>query len=507
VNIQPGVGILSVLSHLNYTPWYALAEFVDNSIESYRLNRTQLQRIEGRDFQLQVDIQLFPDDHRIVIRDNAAGIDKRSYPRAFRPAAAPPDVTGLAEFGMGMKSAACWFSPHWSVRTKALAEREERTVTFDIRKIVAQELEKLLITTRPMRSDKHYTEILLERIEQRFPQRRTIGKIKEHLSSLYRTFLRDGSLALAFDGELLTFEQPKILVAPFYKAPQTKPIKWQKEVSFKLKDNRRVEGFVAIRERGSTTHAGFALLRRGRVILGSADDAYKPVEIFGAPNSFRSQRLFGELSLYNFPVSHTKDAISWQEKEDEFIRVLRAALDKGMPMLRQADGYRAKTPSVKLRKRADEAVRGAAAALSGASPHTLEILARDGQPAVMPERLPIPSRGSPIQEFSLRVGAERWAVQVQLSYDDRSADWLTISRRPSAGSTEPRQLGIQILMAHPFVVQFFGGGSPEELQGMLRLATGLAIAEVLCLEAGVRSAGSVRMKLNELLRLCLSSTP
>ncbi len=32
VNIQPGVSMLSVLRHLNYKPWFAIAEFVDNSL-------------------------------------------------------------------------------------------------------------------------------------------------------------------------------------------------------------------------------------------------------------------------------------------------------------------------------------------------------------------------------------------------------------------------------------------------------------------------------------------
>jgi hypothetical protein len=35
VSIRPGVGILSVLRHLNYKPWFALAEFVDNAVQSY----------------------------------------------------------------------------------------------------------------------------------------------------------------------------------------------------------------------------------------------------------------------------------------------------------------------------------------------------------------------------------------------------------------------------------------------------------------------------------------
>lgn len=48
VNIRPGVSILSVLRHLNYKPWYAIAEFVDNSIQSYLDYRDELQALEGK---------------------------------------------------------------------------------------------------------------------------------------------------------------------------------------------------------------------------------------------------------------------------------------------------------------------------------------------------------------------------------------------------------------------------------------------------------------------------
>jgi hypothetical protein len=35
VDIRPGVSVLSVLRHLNYRPWFAIAEFVDNAIQSF----------------------------------------------------------------------------------------------------------------------------------------------------------------------------------------------------------------------------------------------------------------------------------------------------------------------------------------------------------------------------------------------------------------------------------------------------------------------------------------
>ena len=145
VDIRPGVSVLSVLKHLNYRPWFALAEFVDNAIQSFTANRERLVAIHGPATKLRVAIELRDDPSpRLVIRDNAAGIAAADYPRAFRPAAVPADTTGLSEFGIGMKSAACWFSPRWRVRTKALGENVQRTITFDINRIIRDDITEIL---------------------------------------------------------------------------------------------------------------------------------------------------------------------------------------------------------------------------------------------------------------------------------------------------------------------------------------------------------------------------
>jgi len=72
VNIRPGVAVLSVLRHLNYRPWFALAEFIDNAVQSFLLYRDDLKRTEGEQYKLRVDIDINPTDGgRISIRDNA----------------------------------------------------------------------------------------------------------------------------------------------------------------------------------------------------------------------------------------------------------------------------------------------------------------------------------------------------------------------------------------------------------------------------------------------------
>ena len=171
VSIQPDVGVLSVLPHLNYRPWYALAEFVDNSLESYLRHRAE---IDGDGTKLRVEVAIDSSGGgSISVRDNAAGIYQDEYQRAFRLAEPPPHLNGLSEFGMGMKSAACWFGTNFSVRSSALGEAVERTVDFDIEEIVRTKSAFLPVASKPVPANYHYTEIVISRLH-RPPQGRTI---------------------------------------------------------------------------------------------------------------------------------------------------------------------------------------------------------------------------------------------------------------------------------------------------------------------------------------------
>ncbi|MGH9428792.1 MAG: ATP-binding protein, partial [Terriglobia bacterium] len=80
VDIRPGVSVLAVLRHLNYKPWYALGEFVDNAVESFSRHRAALEEADGAGVRLRVDIDVDTvSPARISIRDNAAGISESEY--------------------------------------------------------------------------------------------------------------------------------------------------------------------------------------------------------------------------------------------------------------------------------------------------------------------------------------------------------------------------------------------------------------------------------------------
>jgi hypothetical protein len=484
-----------------------MAEFVDNSLQSFLDHRAELEQADGTGCKLRVDIEMsLSEEGRIVIRDNAAGIHHADYERAFRPAAIPPDNGGLGEFGMGMKSAACWFAEQWLVRTSALGEPVERTVAFDIETIVRDSLEDLHVGTQPVNPSDHYTEIVLSHLYKP-PQTRTITKMREHLASIYRMFIRDGLLVLRFDNEVLSYPEPKILQAPYFKEPGAAPAKWSKEIDFDFGRGLRAFGFAALREHGSTSSAGFSLFRRRRLIQGSADEGYRPESIFGKSNSFTFQRLFGELELDGFEVSHTKDGFRWDENEDAFLDLLKEHLDaKGLPLISQAEGYRA-------RPQADDLKRGAEIATQ----RTAGVIERDVPPILehqldQPPESQIPpidlSPALPTSKRIIDVALEDayWRIELELSDDPAIGDWLSICDAPSSGprasNGTPRRLGVRLALAHPFM-QRFGGTDATEIEPLLRVAAALALAETTARESGVKQAGTIRRNLNDLLRNAL----
>jgi Histidine kinase-, DNA gyrase B-, and HSP90-like ATPase len=288
-----------------------------------------------------IDVNI--DDNEISITDRAGGIAWADFPRAFSPAAPPDDASGLSEFGLGMKAAACWFSRRWSVRTSALGEPVERTVTFDVPQISREGLENLPIETRPARDSDHFTVVTMQDLRVQ-PRGRTLSKIKDHLRGIYRVLMKDGVVKLRLtvggSAEELTYQEPDLLIAPYFRAKSEPARLWRREVAVELNE-RRVTGWVGILRVGSHAKAGFSVFRRRRLIEGTAGEKYKPNLIFGSPNSFASQRIIGELFVEGFDVTHTKDGIQWHGYEDDVVEAIRQQMDLiDMPILDQAEGYR-----------------------------------------------------------------------------------------------------------------------------------------------------------------------
>lgn len=327
---------------------HALGEFIDNAIGSYQQNKERLIENEPN-YKLHIYINIEWVDKKttkITIRDNAAGISEHAYQTAFEPAHKPEDDKGLNEFGMGMKDAALWLGDTWRVVSSALGEPIKRDLTFDLKKVADQNLTSLPYDETEEETWKHGTMIEITNPTHNAPVQTKLQKIQEDISGIYREFLRNNEIEIRINNDLLGFEEYEVLNTPYYATPKGKSQEWKVEFDTGLIMGRyRIHGFVGLLEQMSKRQRGIVLLRRGRVIRGEDENScYEPKEIVSATaSSPRAKRIFGEMFLEGFEVSHDKSEIMDMDALDSIMPEVRKMLKVGeYDLLAQGDNYRKK---------------------------------------------------------------------------------------------------------------------------------------------------------------------
>lgn len=346
VSIEIGSKIHARYADFTNSPSHTIAEFIDNALQSYRDNKIYLHSINPNfRFRVLIDFVWGGDDteqaDKIIISDNAAGLNFNSFHKAFMTAEPPENNTGLNEFGMGMKTAAGWLGEKWSVCTTALGEDLERTLVFDLKEVVKKNLKELPYEKKEASLDDHYTIVTIEKPTKNSPARKILERIKSELASIYRQSIREGEMDLIICGEVLEFEEYPILDAPFTRNPNGASIKWKKEIDFQFRQYK-AKGFIAILKDINYMHNGLVLLRRGRVVVGAGPEGrYFPKSIFGSQGNFRYKRLFGELHLEGFDVSFNKSDIQNKDNLEALMLAIRDEIHtKEFDLYTQADEYR-----------------------------------------------------------------------------------------------------------------------------------------------------------------------
>lgn len=485
-----GVGAIRSYRRLSYTPWHAMAEFVDNSTQSYENHKDELDAAyaaEGK--QLVVSIAYDRKEPGLLrVADNAMGMSLEELDRALEVGLPPENQSGRSEYGMGMKTAACWVGNLWTVRTKKLGETTEYQVTIDIDKIATGEVElPLREVEKP--AEEHYTVIEVTNHNHKW-QGRTLGKIRDFLSSMYRVDLREERMQLMWQGEPLTWEDKDEI---FVKAADG--TRYKKKFDFEV-DGKKVYGWVGVLDRGSRARAGFSILRRGRVVRGWPD-SWRPEAIFGqlqGSNDLVNQRLTGEINLDAFTVTHTKDDILWMGDEEERVQ-------KGLK-----DGVADYAEVAKKRRKGSADERGPSkleietalqelqAELSSDELIDTVQLADLPSPEVIKEGFgPLNEQIDPLDPaFSADIGDIR--VSGYLALDASANDPYV-----AVDATEKARVSVIINMAHPRLKQLSGS---EGVLNYFRDCTYDAIAEWQATHKGARlDPDTIKILKDRLLRL------
>ena len=306
---------------LAYQPWYAIAELIDNSTQSYFNNMNALKgafkedkKRLGHDVQLTVRADYERDDDLLRIWDNAMGMDFQEVQNALTVAKPPANTKGRSKYGMGLKTSACWLGNQWTIKTTKLGEQKEYVVKVDVMKLAQGKDDLDLKITDNKMAEEHYTIVEIQQLNRQF-QGRTLGKIREYLRSMYRHDLKSGTLNLEWRGEKLEWEGEAL--SNFVTAESGKA--FRKKLAFEV-DGKPVTGWAGVLKNGGRSKAGFAILCYNRVICCQPDNAWRPGNIYGdARNDLINQRLTGEIHLDEFEMSHTKDDIAWEGNQEEEI--------------------------------------------------------------------------------------------------------------------------------------------------------------------------------------------
>ena len=347
VSIRHNAGTYHLYRNQKNEWWNALAEFIDNAIQSFTQSKSVLAEVGSNTLTIEIFMGLGRES--ILIRDNAGGISDREVHRAFEPANRPDDDTGMSEFGIGMKQAALWFGDNYQVRSSAIGEATKKTFVFELDRVVREGLNELELLVEDASEKDHFTEVEITGLGENAPQKeRDIQLVGDYLGDIYRYFLRKRDVKILLNDRLLDFKEPKVLNVPKWDDPEGDSILWKMDIDLRIGEYS-VSGFVGLLETMNEKKSGFSLFRRGRVIEGAGARRYKPDIICGASSSHRGKRIFGELEMKGFAVSFDKGKFLGNNDFEAIWVVLKKELSKeNFNLIQQANKYRVSHNAQKL---------------------------------------------------------------------------------------------------------------------------------------------------------------
>ena len=128
VNIQSTAGVMHhMFGRISYRPWYAIAEFVDNSSQSYFSNKDKMLDIDH----VTINICYEKSEDILTVSDNAYGMSIDELVEALYVEGGNHIKVGRNEFGAGLKTAAGWFGEKWSVLTAKYGSGKRYTAVVD----------------------------------------------------------------------------------------------------------------------------------------------------------------------------------------------------------------------------------------------------------------------------------------------------------------------------------------------------------------------------------------
>ena len=504
VKLEFGMETMEVIQNMNFSEERAFAELIDNSIQSYLDNKRPLKK---NNHNYKLIIEIITERDIITVKDNAGGIHNKDWARAFKTGRINPDKKSKNEFGIGMKYAAIWMSPYWSLFTKAIGEDFTKSVLVDQKNMVKKNINNLEPHTSVSKTKKTFTYIILKNVHH--PINSITPRIINTLSSVFRNYVNNKDIVIKIGTkkktEIIKWEHPPLMkqisVKDFlYNKSKPKKILWKINVKFTFGISKKfkVDGWVGILDKGDTTkkYSGLFYFRKGRCIYLNQT----PQIIFGkSANNFKMQRITGELFFdNNIPISNDKSKFLWKaEDENDFYRKLLSNIEKNkIDLLDQAEKWRKEWLTKKDDKK-NKSNHSIDKNLEEANKESVATLENDPDIKKDPQKVLINSNYDDVIKFErINYNGKAWSIRVIKHYGNDTKDWLIIDDP----KLDPKNIQITLKMAmnHNFIRTYFR--DEKSLEGILHLACYIVLAEISARRyLDSKNPALVRQNINKIL--------
>ena len=310
-------GIISIWQREKFKLDRVFSEFVDNSLQSYLDHKEVLDRLPSGK---KCIVQIVWNNDKIVITDNAFGMNEEEFARALKPKATNPNAlrnNQLSVYGLGLKYASVYLGDHYTISSTRYGSTIHYFAEVDVPEFAKNNPKNVDAKLTTAFEDVHETVIVITsvRIKKTADRERDL---REKLGMIYNQYINNGDLAISVNGVPVSYTRPPLRPkeggGQYFESFQD---------SFTV-NNKKYEfsGWIGLLNKGDQSITGLNLIQAKRCIeLG-----YKPKQLFGTGNSFENSRVIGEVVFNgeNYVLSFNKDGFVWSDDgaEDTFIEKL-----------------------------------------------------------------------------------------------------------------------------------------------------------------------------------------
>lgn len=310
-------GIISIFQRQNFRLDRVFSEFIDNSLQSYLDHEEVLKRLaDGQ----KCKISIIWDNNKIIIKDNAFGMNDEEFGRALKLKATNPNAlknNQLSVYGMGLKYASVYLGNHYTISSTAYDSNIRFFAEVDVPDFEANNPKTIPAKISSEMLEMHGTTITITDLRIK----KTSDKEKylcEKIGIIYNHYIHKGILSISINNIPIKYQRPVL-------RPNEDGGHYYEhfEDSFSISGKvYNFSGWIGILNKGNQSITGLNLVQANRCIeLG-----YKPEKLFGKGNSFQNSRVIGEIVFNgeNYVLSFNKDKFVWADDgaEETFINKL-----------------------------------------------------------------------------------------------------------------------------------------------------------------------------------------